>query len=345
MAAPHSAADPAVQSGAVTASDIEGPVSREEQKPRYAIVDIARGVAIVAMIAFHFTWDLDYFALIPSGLLTAPWFIDLGHAIAAAFLAIVGVSLALAARTGDRTAYSRRVATIGAAALAITVATRVVFPSEYIFFGILHCIAVSSLAAAPFLRAPIKAVAAAAGIAIVLPLVAANPAFNAAAVQWIGLGTREPVTNDWAPFLPGFGIVLFGLAGARLALVRGLPGGMAAWRPRLWPSKLLASGGRRSLLVYLAHQPLLLGLLFAATALAGRSPPSEAQAFVRNCSSQCVARGAASQYCERACGCVAEDAKPTSLWKDVLDNRLTAMERESFNAIALQCMRKVNPGF
>lgn len=307
-----------------------------------AALDVARGAALVAMILFHFTWDLDYFALAPAGVTASAAFKGLGDAIAATFLLIVGASLALAARHGFKPqAFVRRVLRIAGAAALITLATWFVFPNEFIFFGILHCIALSSLAAAALLRAPLSLVIVIAAIALALPIFVASPIFNAPIWWWLGLGAHQPVSNDWRPFLPWVGVVLLGLAGARVALAHGVPAGLAAWRPNGWTARALTLGGRRSLLIYLVHQPLLFGVLLLATFLAGHGLPSEASSYVRNCAAQCTEQGAKAGYCNRVCGCVATRAESTPLWRPVLEGQLSLPQRTQFNAIVTQCIGKV----
>ncbi|HEY8578676.1 MAG TPA: heparan-alpha-glucosaminide N-acetyltransferase domain-containing protein, partial [Beijerinckiaceae bacterium] len=67
---------------------------------RVPLVDAARGAALVGMAIYHFVWDLGFFGLIPRDWPYDPRFVLFGHAVAASFLALVGVSLALAARDG-----------------------------------------------------------------------------------------------------------------------------------------------------------------------------------------------------------------------------------------------------
>lgn len=308
-------------------------------------MDALRGAALAAMILFHFTWDLDYFGLAPEGATASSLFKGLGDAIAAIFVLVVGISLALSARSGPNVrAFARRFLKIVVAAALITAVTWYVFPDEFIFFGILHCIALSSLAAAALLRAPLAIVLAIAAIALALPIFVARPFFDAPIWWWLGLGTHQPLSNDWRPFLPWVGVVLIGMAGARVALARGVPSKVADWRPSGFAGRALVLGGRRSLFVYLVHQPLLLGALFVATTLAGRSPPSEAASFTRNCGAQCTGQGARAGYCDRVCGCIATRAEPTPLWRPVLEGRLSQSQRTQFNDIARQCIGEVQRG-
>ena len=145
------------------------------------------------------------------------------------FLALVGVSLVLA--SGGKFVwrpYLVRLAKIVAAAAAITVATLYVFPDDFIFFGILHCIALASIVALPFLRAPLWLTVAAAAVALALPLFVASPMLDAPQWWWLGLGTTEPRSNDWRPFLPWFGVVLIGVVIARAVLAGGVPAWFSA---------------------------------------------------------------------------------------------------------------------
>ncbi|MFN4212329.1 MAG: heparan-alpha-glucosaminide N-acetyltransferase domain-containing protein, partial [Devosia sp.] len=77
------------------------------------------------------------------------------RSIAASFLTLVGFSLVLATRGGlNRKAYLKRLAMVGAAAMLVTVATFFAIRDNFIFFGILHQVALASVIALPFLRAP-----------------------------------------------------------------------------------------------------------------------------------------------------------------------------------------------
>lgn len=171
--------------------------------PRWRTLDLARGLAVVAMIVFHATWDASHFGYVAANLPWTPAMRFFGHAIAFAFLFVAGVSLVLAHADGiDPRKALRRLTRVAAAAALVTLGTWLVFPGAYVFFGILHCIAAASLAGLMLLRAPWPLTLAAAALCFAAPALLTAPAFDAPAVFWLGLGTRETLTQDWRPFFP-----------------------------------------------------------------------------------------------------------------------------------------------
>jgi uncharacterized membrane protein len=139
------------------------------------------------------------------------------------------------------------------------------FPTSFIYFGILHGMAVM-LVLARWL-APLGGWLWPAGLVIVaMPALAGwahqiwpglewlnGPAFN-----WLGLISRKPITEDYAPLAPWLGVMLWGLASGQF-LLRRQPGWL--WRGLPLPLRPLAALGRHSLSYYLLHQPLLMGAL------------------------------------------------------------------------------------
>ena len=136
----------------------------------------------------------------------------------ALFLALVGVSLALAHRKGlNQPAFWRRLAIVAGAAALVTAGSLVFAPSEPIIFGILHCIAVASLIAGPFVTAPAWANLAIGVAAIAAPWLGRSTFFDPPWLLWLGLGEALPNTLDWRPLLPWAGVVFLGLGGSALA--------------------------------------------------------------------------------------------------------------------------------
>ena len=314
-------------------------MSRGARTARIEAIDALRGVALAGMFVFHLIWDLGYFRLVSPDLPYEPAVMGFGHVVAGSFLFLVGVSLALSSRNGvDLRAFWRRLLTICAAAAGVTAVTFWLFPESFIFFGILHCIALSSLLALPLLKAPLWMVATIMAGALAAPLLIASPVFDAPQFWWLGLGTREPLSNDWRPLLPYFGVVLAGLIAGRLPL----PTAVSAWRARGRPGAALVWGGRHSLLIYLGHQPVFLAVLFLLARAAAPQPviPAGGEPFVASCAAQCVATGGGPQSCRSACGCIASEIhQQQPIWERLIRDGLTPADQEAINGMTRQCIR------
>ncbi|MBL8563890.1 MAG: DUF1624 domain-containing protein [Gemmobacter sp.] len=224
---------------------------------RLWILDTARTMALLGMVLFHFTYDLEMFGLLAPGTASGGFFWYHARAVAGSFLALAGVSLWLAHGQGIRwPGFWRRWLKLAAAAALVSLATRLAMPEVWVFFGILHAIALFSLIGLAFLRLPaVVTLALGLGIILASPHLAQALQWNTAALRFLGLGTLPSYTVDFEPVFPWFGPFLLGLGLARLA---------EPLRPalaRLTGPGWLAWPGRHSLAIYLLHQPLLIGLL------------------------------------------------------------------------------------
>ena len=237
----------------------------EMRRTRISLVDALRGAALAAMIAYHFSWDIELFELAALDVTGNPLWVASAWVIAGSFLALAGVSLVLAhSERLNAPSFARRLTMIVAAAGAITLVSWYFEPDGIILFGILHCIAVSSVLGLAFLRVPVSVVLIAAAACFAAPAFLASPLFNAPAWLWLGLASEPRPSNDYVPLLPWFGAVLIGIAGARMALAQASKAEWSRWQPRSAVSRVLALAGRHSLAVYLVHQPVLLGALWLA---------------------------------------------------------------------------------
>jgi len=122
---------------------------------RLPVLDLLRGLALLAMAFYHFSWDLKFFRFVDWDLQDGVAWIAARYLIAGTFLALVGVGLVLWDGQGrDWRRWAIRMGKIVLGAAAVTVATWFILPDEYIFFGILHSIAVASVLGLVFLRLP-----------------------------------------------------------------------------------------------------------------------------------------------------------------------------------------------
>jgi uncharacterized membrane protein len=281
--------------------------SAGKRSGRVDAVDCARGLALAGMAIYHLSWDLADFRLAPPMLPFTPPMRLLSHVVASVFLALVGVSLALAHRNGlNQRAFWRRLAIVAGAAALVTLGSLVFAPSEPITFGILHCIAAASLLAGPFVAAPPWARLAIGVAAIGAPFLIRSSLFDPPWLLWLGLGEALPNTLDWRPLLPWAGVVFLGLGAARLPGVVERLTAPERWRARSAPARTICFAGRHSLPIYLLHQPILIGLLSALTAWGPLAPKPDRSAFLVSCQRACVAEGRPAAECETGCNCVAD---------------------------------------
>lgn len=250
----RTAAAHAERTPAATARHAPGPRSAR----RLVAVDALRGAAIVLMVVYHFCFDLSYFGLLKADFYHDPFWIGLRALILGAFLLLVGVSLRLASAQPDfDIRFWKRLGLIAGAALLVSTGSYLVFPGSYIHFGVLHCIAVSVLLARPLVRAP----AAATLIGLLVVIVGntvSHPVFDSRALDWIGLRTHKPPTEDYVPLLPWTGVVLIGIGLGHYAVTAGHA---ALERLGRYAPAWLGLAGRHSLVIYLVHQPLLFGAI------------------------------------------------------------------------------------
>ena len=237
------------------------------QKVRILLIDLARTAALIGMVAFHFTYDLLLFDIIPRSYAGSNLFYFHARIVAGSFLVLSGLSLWLAHGQGIRwPAFWRRFAKVAGAAAVVTLATRVAMPDFYIYFGILHAIALFSLLGLAVLRlpAPLTALIAAGFIAGSFYL--AGPQFDAPLFRFLGLSTLPAQTMDFEPIFPWFGAVLLGIALGQVGSRFNLWARLSAVPAGNWV-ETLGWSGRHSMAIYLAHQPVLLGLVWAYTQL------------------------------------------------------------------------------
>ncbi|MBS0318898.1 MAG: DUF1624 domain-containing protein [Proteobacteria bacterium] len=237
----------------------------DKPRARIAVVDHARGLALVAMIAYHFAFDLRMFGLTHSDFEHSPFWLAARATIVSSFLLLVGIGAVLARRDGRADAwprYLRRTLVIAACAGLVTAMSLVMFPGSYIWFGILHAIAVMSLVAWPLANRPRLALAAGM-VALVAGLTLAAPFFDRLPWSVIGFMTHKPNTEDYVPLFPWIGVMLLGIPVGHGLVRRDFePLAALARTPRV-----LGFLGRHSLATYMVHQPIMVGLLYAARAL------------------------------------------------------------------------------
>jgi uncharacterized membrane protein len=231
---------------------------------RFDRLDALRATAILWMAVFHFCFDLNHFRFIEQNFYRDPFWTVQRAAIVSLFMFCAGVGQAIAWEQGQGwPRFWRRWAQVAGCALLVTAGSYLMFPRSYISFGVLHGIALMLI---------VTRLTAGAGrwlwpmglLAIALPHFVQSSFFDTRLTNWVGLVSRKPVTEDYAPLFPWIGVMWWGLAAGQWVLKN-----RREWLTGALPSGLspLATLGRWSLSFYMLHQPVLIGMLMAVRAV------------------------------------------------------------------------------
>lgn len=290
---------------------------------RLELIDLARGIALLAMAIYHFNWDLEFFGYVMPGTAASGGWKLFARCIASSFLFLVGVSLVLAHARGIRwRPFLKRVGMVAAAAAAISLVTYIAVPSGFIFFGILHQIALASVLGLGFIRLPAIATIIVAILVILAPNYLRSSFFDHPALWWIGLSETRPRSNDFVPLFPWFGPVLLGIAGARIAERFGLFERLRHWH--LPPStRVLQKAGQHSLAFYLIHQPVLIALIWTIAQIAPPAQIARDVEFSGACTAQC-ANTHDADFCSIYCNCVLAKLEAENRFDEVFEGRPSA---------------------
>lgn len=229
---------------------MEIPLKRHasSQKKRLLSIDVLRGYAIILMILFHFGYDLTVF-----GYADYDTNVDLEWRL---FRAVIVSGFLLAVGMSSYMAYSASVPlkkltlSVGKlliVALFISLSSYYMYPNHWVYFGIIHFIALALPLSLLFLRRPVLSCFLSSFI--LLGYFSGSITMNSI-WQWsvINLGIPKH-TMDLVSFTPWFAVVLLG--------------GVVMHYQRLPQvkvnslTKYIAFLGQHSLLIYLLHQPLM----------------------------------------------------------------------------------------
>ena len=224
-----------------------------------------RGVAVVAMVFYHLSYDLAYFVgLFDVGFFRQGAGLDIARVIGGTFTFLAGLSLTLSyARAPEPSGWRASLKYLGRGArifsygLIITLLTWIFVPRDMIFFGILHMIGASIILAYPFLKLKLMNVLLGAGCIVLGVYLRQSSVVESPWLAWLG-GRPGFSTLDYWPIFPWFGVMLLGIAAGNA-----LYGSASKRTSRSTPTPLrpLTFLGSHSLAVYLIHQPVLIAAL------------------------------------------------------------------------------------
>jgi len=237
------------------------------RQQHYQVIDIARGGAILMMFVYHISFDLNDFGFIQVDFYKSSFWLNFRAVIVSSFLLLVGISLAIAtSKKLNWQRFIRRLLLLVIYSVLVSAASYSMFPRSWIFFGILHFILLASVLGLVFSKFFWSNF-----VLGTLLIVTGNylsfPMFDHSYLQWFGLMTDKPVTEDYVPLLPWFGVVLIGMFLGKLLFVKKsltISDSLTQWSSSNWLLRVFAFGGRYAIHIYILHQPIFIGIISAA---------------------------------------------------------------------------------
>ena len=233
---------------------------------RFDSLDALRGMAIVWMTVFHGCFDLNHFGYLTQNFHVDPFWTWQRTAIVSLFLFTAGLGQAVAVQQGQSwPRFWRRWTLVAGSALLVSAGSYLMYPQTFIYFGVLHGMAVMLLIVRLTARWG-RWLWLLGGLAIAIKFIAAYAHgisaqadfLNENWFNWLGLISRKPITEDYVPVIPWLGVMWWGMAAGQ-GVLQNRPQWMT--RPVGRAGQPLAWLGRWSLSYYLVHQPVLIGLL------------------------------------------------------------------------------------
>lgn len=211
-------------------------------------LDALRGIAVLWMIIFHFSYDMTILGFVEWDFSQGFWWM-FPRVIAFTFLFCVGASLNYVHRPDIRWGdLKSRTIKLGIGAILVSVGTYFFFPTHWVFFGTLHCILVGSILGAMLVNHRRLAL----GLMLVIMFSQYVLGFD---IKWVSSVIQKP-SMDFIPIYPWFWAILLGMT------LNPILAKIGPLQRQKYP-RILNWMGRHSLKIYLIHQPLIYGLLLA----------------------------------------------------------------------------------
>ena len=233
-------------------SSSSGNTDGKKSKKRIEIIDALRGLAVVLMIIHHFLYDCVEFLGGPAWLFSNPVFDILHYFFAGLFIFLSGVSSRF-----SRSNIKRGLIVI-VVAVCITIVTYLM--NMQILFGILHLLGFSmiffGLTRKLWDIIPRKIIAFVYIILIVAGALVTRYIGIDSKYLWV-LGWTYPgfISYDYFPVIPWLFVFLLGTWAGIYIVERRLPPAFYMLKVPVFPAI-----GRKALVVYILHQPVLYGL-------------------------------------------------------------------------------------
>lgn len=222
-------------------------------------LDALRGFCILCVILIHLVFDLTYFLRLPINL--GPVFNAIQAYGGAIFVVLSGVCVTLGRRSFRRGAIVFGCGMLITAVTAGMVALKMADKSIVIWFGVLHLLGVCMMSYPLWKRLPNGVLAALSILLVIGGYVLLQFRFPVAWLFPFGIMSPDFASGDYFPLLPHLGWFMLGVVVGR-TVYADRKTRFPKVHAEAAPIRFFRFCGRHSLWIYLAHQPLLYGLVW-----------------------------------------------------------------------------------
>ncbi len=248
-------------------------MSSTVEKSRIPTLDFIRGYLVFMMVIYHFFWDLGYFGYINFSYITTGIGLLIAQCIGTSFIFLSGISISLlfSSNSFNGHVFLIKFIKISGISATISLVTWLIDPQSFIYFGILHLLSLCYLLAY-FILCMRSKVLVHIFLATLFLIWILGLKFDVHAFwSWVGIAKEIPSSNDFYPLIPWSIFFFIGLLSSNYVL-----GKIRALKIRSWNThtdnmglnlKIALLAGRKSLLIYICHQPLFFALFLSFNAL------------------------------------------------------------------------------
>ena len=235
---------------------------------RNQFIDALRAFAVLAMIVYHFAWDLGLFNVVDPVIVNSGRWKLFAVSIGSSFLFLSGISFWLASRNGiNFKKFTFRLFFLIVAALIVSLGTYVADSQTFVFFGILHLLSVCTLLGLLIYKLPMIVILIIGFLILFLEPYLISEFYKPKYLAWTGLYTGPTGSVDFYGFFPWSSSYIFGLGISKIIFKRKEhflfnTSTLKIFSTKGFFSKSFFWLGRNSLIVYLIHQPILIGIIY-----------------------------------------------------------------------------------